>query len=77
MPPKEMRTNLRSIALAMDLPSEVFPTPGGPTRQIMGPFDFFHQFDNRHVLGDAFFDFFKTVMIFVEDLLSVVEFDFF
>src|SRR4030095_9785627 len=33
-----MRTKLRLVALAIDLPSEVLPTPGGPTRQRIGPF---------------------------------------
>src|ERR1044071_1707833 len=33
-----MRTKLRPVALAIDLPSEVLPTPGGPTRQRIGPF---------------------------------------
>ncbi|OGL60936.1 MAG: hypothetical protein A3I72_04365 [Candidatus Tectomicrobia bacterium RIFCSPLOWO2_02_FULL_70_19] len=36
-PPKETRTNFRPRALAMLLPSEVLPTPGGPTKQRMGP----------------------------------------
>ena len=33
-----MRTNLRFIARAIDWPSEVLPTPGGPTKQRIGPF---------------------------------------
>src|SRR5947209_14706056 len=33
----DMRTNFRPIARAMDRPSDVFPTPGGPTRQRIGP----------------------------------------
>jgi hypothetical protein len=37
MPPKEIRPNLRPIARAIDLPSEVLPTPGGPARQRIGP----------------------------------------
>jgi hypothetical protein len=32
-----MRTKFRPVALAIDLPSEVLPTPGGPTRQRIGP----------------------------------------
>src|ERR687894_85412 len=32
-----MRTNSRPVARAIDLPSEVLPTPGGPTRQRIGP----------------------------------------
>jgi hypothetical protein len=30
--------NLRSSARAIDRPSEVLPTPGGPTKQRIGPF---------------------------------------
>src|SRR5438045_787821 len=33
-----MRTNLRFVARAIDWPSDVLPTPGGPTRQRIGPF---------------------------------------
>src|SRR5437879_13911608 len=36
-----MRTKLRPVALATDLPSEVLPTAGGPTRHRIGPFSFF------------------------------------
>src|SRR5262245_24238989 len=32
-----MRTNFRFIARAIDWPSEVLPTPGGPTKQRIGP----------------------------------------
>ncbi len=35
-PPKEIRVNLRPSARAMDLPSDVLPTPGGPTKQRIG-----------------------------------------
>ena len=38
MPPSAMRTNLRPSDRAIDLPSEVLPTPGGPTKQRIGPF---------------------------------------
>ena len=38
MPPSETRTNLRSSELAMDLAIDVLPTPGGPTKQRIGPF---------------------------------------
>ena len=41
MPPKEIRINFLPVALAIDFPKEVFPTPGGPTRHKMGPFKFF------------------------------------
>jgi hypothetical protein len=32
-PPALMRSNLRPIAAAIERPSEVLPTPGGPTKQ--------------------------------------------
>ena len=31
-PPSDSRTNLRFVARAIDLASEVFPTPGGPVK---------------------------------------------
>ena len=37
-PPSEMRTKLRPSARAIDCPSEVLPTPGGPTKQRIGPY---------------------------------------
>ena len=39
-PPSDRRTNFRPVALAMDMPSEVLPTPGGPTKQRMEPLGF-------------------------------------
>src|SRR5262244_2431153 len=36
-PPSEMRTNSRPIARAIERPSDVLPTPGGPTKQRIGP----------------------------------------
>ena len=36
-PPKDARTNLRFIALAIDEANDVLPTPGGPTKQRMEP----------------------------------------
>ena len=38
MPPSDMRENFRPMARAMDFPSDVLPTPGGPTKQSIGPF---------------------------------------
>ena len=37
-PPSEIRTSFRPSARAMDFASEVFPTPGGPTKQRICPF---------------------------------------
>ncbi len=36
MPPRLIRTNLRPIARATLLPSDVLPTPGGPTKARIG-----------------------------------------
>ncbi len=35
--------NSRPVARATDLPSEVLPTPGGPTRHMIGPLIFFER----------------------------------
>jgi hypothetical protein len=40
-PPSDTRMNLRFVARATDLASEVLPTPGGPTRHRIGPLSFF------------------------------------
>jgi hypothetical protein len=40
VPPKETLTNFLLIALAIEIANDVFPTPGGPTRQIMGDLPF-------------------------------------
>ena len=37
-PPREIRTNFRFMERAIDWPSDVLPTPGGPTKQRIGPF---------------------------------------
>ena len=36
-PPRDIRTYLRPMDLAMDRAMEVLPTPGGPTRQRIWP----------------------------------------
>ena len=37
MPPSDIRWKLRPIVLAMERPMLVLPTPGGPTKQSIGP----------------------------------------
>ena len=44
-PPTEMRTNFRPSARAIDWPSDVLPTPGGPTKQSTGPLRSFLSFE--------------------------------
>ena len=39
-PPRENFINGLPVALAIDFPREVLPTPGGPTRQRIGPLGF-------------------------------------
>lgn len=41
-PPRAMRWNSRPRVLAMERPTLVFPTPGGPTKQRMGPWEHRH-----------------------------------
>jgi hypothetical protein len=41
------------VALAIDLPSEVLPTPGGPTRQRIGPFSLFERPGRRDTRRSA------------------------
>ena len=43
-PPTETRTNLRPSARAIDWPSDVLPTPGGPTKARIGPESVFVSF---------------------------------
>ena len=40
-PPKAILIYCRPVAWAMDLPNDVLPTPGGPTRHKIGPFNSF------------------------------------
>src|SRR4029453_16207629 len=37
MPPSDTRTNLRPSEVAIDLASDVLPTPGGPRKHRIGP----------------------------------------
>ena len=66
-----MRTNLRPSARAIERPSEVLPTPGGPTKQMIGPRSTRPRsrvsFKHAEVLEDAIFDVLEAVVILVED----------
>jgi hypothetical protein len=67
-----MRTNLRLVALRDRLcPSEVLPTPGGPTRHRIGAFDLVDALLHREVLEDALLDLLEAVVVLVEHLLGV------
>ncbi len=43
-PPREILTNFLPSALAIDFAREVLPTPGGPTKQRIGPFSLLTSF---------------------------------
>jgi hypothetical protein len=57
----------------MDLPSEVLPTPGGPTKHRIGPFTVFLQLANREMLEDAFLDFLQAVVLGIENRFSFFQ----
>src|SRR5713226_5600445 len=73
MPPNDMRTKLRPVARATDLPSEVLPTPGGPTRHRIGPLELAHQGLHREILEDALLDLLEPVMVLLEDALGFLN----
>ena len=52
----------------MDLPSEVLPTPGGPTKQRMGPLMRLGELADAEVFEDALLDLAQVVVVLVEDL---------
>ena len=61
-----MRTNFRDMARAIDWPSDVLPTPGGPTKQRIGPFMSPFELPHRQVLDDPLLDLVEVVVILVE-----------
>jgi hypothetical protein len=68
-----MRTKLRPVARAIDLPSEVLPTPGGPTRQRIGPFTFCMRFCTARYSRMRSFTFSKPKWSVVEDVLGLLD----
>ena len=62
-----MRTNFRPIARAMDRASEVFPTPGGPTKHRIGPFSLLDELADGEVFEDPLLDLLEAVVVLVED----------
>jgi hypothetical protein len=72
-PPSDMRTNSRPVARAIDLPSEVLPTPGGPTRQRIGPVSLFARCCTARYSTIRLLDLVKPEMVVVQDLLGAVE----
>ena len=72
-PPTDIRTNLRPSARAIDWPSEVLPTPGGPTKQRIWPEISFAQLRDREVLDDPVLDLLEVEVVVVEHLPRVLE----
>ena len=68
-----MRTNLRPSARAIDWPSEVLPTPGGPTKQRIWPEISLLQLRDREVLDDPLLHLLEVEVVLVEHLARVVE----
>lgn len=67
-----MRTNSRPVDFAIDLPSEVLPTPGGPTRHDR-PGELVRAALHREILDDAVLDLVEAEVIGVEDLLRQTQ----
>src|SRR4051795_10905366 len=73
MPPSEKRTKSRPVALAIDLPSEVLPTPAGPTRHRIGPVSLLGGCWAARVFDDPLLDLLQTEVIVIEDLLGQLQ----
>ena len=65
-----MRTNSRPVAFATDLPSEVLPTPGGPTKAEDRTLQLLGALLHGEELDDPLFDLLQTVMVVVENGLA-------
>ena len=59
------------MARAIERPSEVLPTPGGPTKQRIGPLRVLPQLAHGQVLEDAVLDLLEVVVVLVEDAAGV------
>ena len=74
-----MRSNLRPSARAIDLPSEVLPTPGGPTRQRIelraggAVLSVGHQLAHGEELEDAVLHLLDVVVVLVEHSARVAQ----
>ncbi len=86
MPPSDMRTNSRPSARAIEWPSEVLPTPGGPTKHRIGSrlvgarraratsfgaLAVLLQAAHRQIFEDAVLDLFQVVVVFVQHLAGI------
>ena len=71
-----MRWNLRPVARAIDWPSEVLPTPGGPTKHRIGLLPSRVELAHREVLEDAALDLVQAEVVLVQDLPRFRDVDF-
>ena len=65
-----MRTKLRPVARATDLPSEVLPTPGRPDQAQDRTLHLLHALLHGEVFEDALLDLLQPEMVGVEHLLG-------
>ena len=65
-PPSDMRTNLRPSARAIERPSEVLPTPGGPDEAEDRPFQLADEREHRDVVEDPLLHVLEAVVVLVE-----------
>ena len=72
-PPTESRANFRPSVRAIDWPSEVLPTPGGPTKQRIWPGGVLLELRDGEVLDDPLLHLLEVVVVLVEDLARAVE----
>ena len=72
-PPSEMRMNSRPSERAIDLPSDVLPTPGGPGEAEDRPLLPRRELAHGQVLEDALLHLLEVVVIGVEDLARLIE----
>ncbi len=70
-----MRTNLRPSDCAIDRASDVLPTPGGPTKQRIGPLHARVQLAHREVFEDAVFRLLEARVLGVHHALGLLEVD--
>ena len=70
-----MRWNLRPVARAIDWPSEVLPTPGGPTKHRIGLLPVGVELAHREVLEDAALDLVQAEVVLIEDLAGFGDVD--
>ena len=61
------------MARAIERPSEVLPTPGGPTKQRIGPLGVALELAHGEVLEDALLDLLEVVVVLVEHFARVLE----